>query len=489
MSKRVLLIFPHFLKGRRVQPKVEIPLGLLCVATPVSLADYTVKIIDQRIESDWHSLLIKELSLNPLCVGLSTMTGQQLHFALEISRLVKKYSETPVVWGGIHPSLLPDQTLHNENIDVVVQGEGEETFLELVEAFEGTRPLPSVKGIWFKEEGIVKQTECRPFLDLNQQAPLVYDLFDLSKYNRVLFDVQHQPFFTSRGCPRQCTFCFNTALNQKKWRAMDPDLVVERVKDFVEKYNVQGLRFNDSNFFIDLERGRRILKGIIEANLGIVISKLNTDANTLFMLTKDDLALLTQAGCRRLSVAVESASKKIQALFKKPVAVDQVLKFNRSLKQSAIVPNYVFMMGVPTETKDDLMESISLAFRLIDENPEAGISWNIYTPYPGTELFNITVKHGLTIPQGVEEWIPFHYRNLTQNGPWLSKEMRKITRMLDFCSFFIGQKSLIRPIEKTNRLAMLLGKLYSPVARKRVKNLWYQFPLEINLARIFRLYG
>ena len=443
----------------------------------------------KRVEPDWRSALIRELEQDPLCVGVSSMTGPQIRFALEVSRIARRYGSAPVVWGGVHPSLLPEQTLENENIDMVVQGEGEETFLELVQALEGKRPLGSVRGIWYKEGADVKSTGTRPFVDLNRLPPLAFDLLDMDKYRRVMFGVPHQNFFTSRGCPCQCTFCYNTAFNRKRWRAMDPDLAVERIRQFVRTHSVKGLIINESNFFVDMDRGRRILKGIIEEGLDIVISKVNIDMNNLFKMSLDDFDLLHRAGCRRLPIAIESGSEKIRRLLRKPVDVDRVLEINRHFNRTQIVPNFLFMIGFPTETEEDLAESVSLAFRLVEENPRAGIYFNNYTPYPGTELFDVAVEHGLKVPQRLEEWVAFNYRNLIQNGPWLSREMRKIVKMVDFCSFFIGNRPLLRPTEETSRIATRLGRLYAPLARKRAKHLFYRFPVEIALAKALRIYG
>jgi anaerobic magnesium-protoporphyrin IX monomethyl ester cyclase len=489
MSKRLVLVYPKYVSGWQVQTRLATPLGLVCVGTPASLAGYDVKIIDQRIDPDWRATLIKELEQDPICVGVSSMTGPQIQFALEISRVARRYGNAPIVWGGVHPSLLPEQTLENENIDIVVQGEGEETFLELVQALEGKRPLSSVRGIWYKEDGGVRSTDARPFVDLNRMPPLSFDLIDLDKYRRIMFGVPHQNFFTSRGCPCQCTFCYNTAFNRRRWRAMDPDLVVERIKAFVGKHHIKGLIINESNFFVDVDRGRRILKGIIDANLDIVISKVNIDMNTLFRMGPDDFDLLHRAGCRRLPIAIESGSEKIRTLIKKPADVDHVLQTNRDLVRTPIVPNFLFMIGFPTETREDLAESVSLAFKLVEENPRAGIYFNNYTPYPGTELFATAVEHGLQVPKRVEDWVAFNYRNLIQDGPWLSKEMRRIVKMMDFCSFFIGQRPLLKPTEETSMVATLLGRVYAPLARKRAKRLDYRFPLEIRLAKLLRIYG
>jgi radical SAM superfamily enzyme YgiQ (UPF0313 family) len=489
MTKRVVLVYPQYVSGWQVQTRLATPLGLVHVGTPLSHAGYDVKIIDQRIDENWRTTLAGELEQDPICVGVSSMTGPQIQFALEISEFARRHGSAPVVWGGVHPSLMPEQTLENENIDIVVQGEGEETFLELVQALEGRQPLSSVRGIWYEENGGVRSTGARPFVDLNALPPLSFDLLDMDRYRRILFGVPHQNFITSRGCPRHCTFCYNTAFNRKRWRAMDPDLVVERIKAFADRYKVKGLIINESNFFVDMDRGRRILKGIIDANLDLGISKVNIDMNTLARMGPEDFDLLERAGCRRLPIALESGSEKIRTLIKKPVDADLILRINRDFAQRSMVPDFLFMIGFPTETREDLRESVSLAFKLVEENPRAGIYFNNYTPFPGTELFDTVVEHGLRVPKRLEDWVAFNYRNLIQGGPWLSKEMRGIVKMMDFCSFFIGDRPLLNPTEETSLAATLLGRIYAPLARKRAKSLYYRFPLEINLARFFRIYG
>ena len=270
---------------------------------------------------------------------------------------------------------------------------------------------------------------------------------------------------------------------------MAPDLVVQRIKDFVQRYHVKGLYFNDSNFFVDLHRGRLILKGIIKENINVVISKINIDVHNILKIDEGDLGLLQRAGCRRLPIAVESGSEKIRALLKKPADVQRLLEINRELKKFAMAPCYAFIIGLPTETKEDLTESVSLAFRLLNENPSAEISFNIYTPFPGTELFDITVKYGLRIPERVEDWVSFNYRNLVQGGPWLTDEIRHIVEMLDFCNFFIGKRIFRQPYAKPNPLVSFLCKSYAPLAKKRVKNFWSQFPIEMKLAKLLRLYA
>ena len=489
MKKCVVLVYPNIVKGWQARPRMAMPLSLLCLANPIIHAGYNVKIIDQRVEPRWESILKQELQKDPACIGISSMTGPQLRHALEISKIVKDFGNTPVVWGGAHASLLPAQTLMNENIDFVVQGEGEMTFPELVESLDGKRPLSTVKGIWYKENDDIKNTEMRPFIDLNEQPSLPYHLIDLRKCTRTMFGIEHLDFFTSRGCPHHCTFCYNADFHKKKWRPIYPDIAVQKIKDFVWRYNVKGLFFNDSNFFFDLHRGRQILEGIVKEGLNLSISNINIDFLTLQKMEEKDFALLQRAGCRRIPIAVESGSKKIQQLLKKPVDVQSLLEINCRLEKYDMALHYAFMMGFPTETEEDLSESFSLAFRLLEDNPKADTSFNIFTPFPGTELFDITIKHGLRAPECLEDWFSFNYRNLTQGGPWLSKRMSHLIEVLDFCAFLMSPRPFLQPYEKTAPIVSLLSKVYAPFAKMRIKHFWDKFPLEVKLARFLGVYG
>lgn len=489
MNRKVILFYPRNVSGWQAQVRIAIPMNFLCIATVLEHAGYETKIIDQRVEPTWRSILLKELKQDPICIVISSKIGTQIRHPLEASRITKEHSNVPVVWGGAHPSLLPEQTLENEYIDIVIQGEGEETSLDLIQALESERPLSTVKGIWFKENGSIQHTTIRPYMDLNRQLPLSYSLIEPKKYLKNLFNTGHLSFFTSRGCSNPCAFCYHNIFNRKTWRPVDPDIAVQRIKDFVRIHNIRGITFSDINFFTDINRGRRILEGIIKENLNIIISKINISVSTLPKISTDDLALLERAGCRRITTGVESGSKRIQALLKKAVNVPKLLEINHNLKHSSIVPVYFFMMGIPSETKEDLLESLSLSLKLLEDNPNAVSVFNIFTPFPGTELFDLAVKHGLRVPQRLEDWISFNYRNCAKNVPWLSKEIRGIIEMLDFCNFFVGKRQYLEPYEKTNPLVVLLSNIYAPLARKRVENLFYRFPIEIKLAKLFGLYA
>ena len=146
-ARSVVLFNPAPRAGFQAHRRVELPLSVLCPATPLDLQGYRVHIVDQFANPNWEANLDKALAERPICLGVTCMTGPQILRAIEVSKHAKqRYPDLPVVWGGIHASLLPHQTLSHPAIDAVVVGEGEATFAELVKALEEGTPLDACRG-------------------------------------------------------------------------------------------------------------------------------------------------------------------------------------------------------------------------------------------------------------------------------------------------------------------------------------------------------
>ena len=227
----------------------------------------------------------------------------------------------------------------------------------------------------------------------------------------------------------------------------------------------------------------------MDENLDVVITKLDIHGNELAELDDDFLKLLERAGCKALVVGIESGSQRILDLISKGIKISQVIEFNRRLKKYHIIPKYSFMMGFPTETKEDINKTVSLILRLLDENKEAMKDINVYTPYPGTELFDLSVKNGLKPPERLEDWVSFNWRTINRkNTPWVTKERERLLKMLHCSSLFLEKNYFLNPIWPTNPIIVILSKLYHPIAKKRVEKLFYKFPIEIKLVEWLHLY-
>ncbi|MGW8320318.1 MAG: B12-binding domain-containing radical SAM protein [Thermodesulfobacteriota bacterium] len=487
---KILLFNPAARSGWQPQRRVELPLCLLCPATGLDRQGYDVQIIDGFASPSWKKELLEALKEKPLCFGVTSMTGPQILHALEGCRMVRKaHPDVPLVWGGIHSTLLPEQTLENPYVDILVTGEGEATFDELVKALEAGTPLSQVKSIWYKENGKAVFTGTRPFIDFDAQPPLSYDLVVMDRYKRRLFGRDHISFTSSRGCTSNCAFCWEPAMNKRKWRPMKAETVLEHLKRIVRDHDMRGFLFTDDNFFVDMDRAHRILEGIVRADLGLSIAKVQIRADRVCKLDRDFLNLLVRANVRRMSVGVESGNDRVLELVNKGETVEQIIEANRILASYPIVPLYLIMMGLPTETPDELEDSVRLAIRLTEENPRAVKTFNIYTPYPGTALYDRCVELGLKKPERLEAWARFNYRNVPKRSTWLAPEMSRLVQGLDFPLMFLGKGHFVNPYKKTNPVVVGLSRLYYPLARYRVENMDVRFPVETKLVKTLGLFG
>jgi radical SAM superfamily enzyme YgiQ (UPF0313 family) len=488
---RVILFNPAPRSGWQAQRRIELPLGLLSVGTPLDRAGWTVRIVEEYGNWRWRKELTRALAEpDCVCFGVTCMTGPQILHAIRACRIVREQRpDLPIVWGGIHGSLLPEQTLQSRWADVVVVGEGEETFPQLVNALANRASLAPIEGLAYAEKGQIRVTPPRPFVNLDRQPPLSYHLVNMDHYRRRLFGMDHVSFNSSRGCTFRCSFCWDPVLHGRRWRAMEPKTVIEQLQRVFRDYGIRGFLFTDDFFFLDLPRARAVLEEIVRADLGFSISKLQIRADTICRMDREFLELLVRANVRRLTVGVESGSPSMLQLIKKDVTVEQIIEANQKLKPYPIVPVYLFMMALPTETPEQFAQSITLAIRLTDENPRAVKTFNVYTPYPGTELYELAVRLGLQPPPRLEDWAAYNFRNVHRDAPWVSPQTRRLVERLDFPLMFLGKGHFVTPYKKTNPLAVGLSRLYYPLARHRVSNLDVRFPAETALAKALGLFA
>ncbi|MCF7862253.1 cobalamin-dependent protein [Candidatus Woesearchaeota archaeon] len=240
------------LSDESVSRSISIPLSLLQVASFLH-KKHSIVLIDQRIEKNWKNRLLTELKKKPLFFGTTCYTGEPIKWALEASKIAKT-AGIPVVWGGIHATLLPEQALANENIDIVAYGEGENTLVSLADHFLGKRPINDIKGIYYKSDSsdeakIIKNPPAQP-TDLNKLGPLPTDIINVNRYinNKTI------GFASSRGCPFSCTFCINVPIYGRKYHAMSADNTFEQAKFFIEKFKITYLLFLEADFFIDKKK-------------------------------------------------------------------------------------------------------------------------------------------------------------------------------------------------------------------------------------------
>ncbi|MBN2459011.1 radical SAM protein [Candidatus Woesearchaeota archaeon] len=477
----IILVQPEVGDMDSVRSAPSIPASLLHAATLVS-REFDVKLIDQRLDKMWKKSLAKELAKKPLCVGVTAMTGMQIKHALEISRFVKEKkgdANVPVIWGGVHASLLPEQTLKNKFIDIVVKGEGEESFLELARALKDNKPLEGIHGVWYKKNNKICGNTDRAFLDLDKLPDIPYHLVNVSDYLQLYDNRKSLAIQTSRGCPNQCTYCYNVVYNKRRWRGLSSGTVIERIKLAVKEFGVEDVYLLDDNFFIDMKRAKAIAQGL--KRLGITWQAQGVTVESIDVMSNDYLKLLEQSGLRRVTLGIESGSPRIRRLIGKNDDVDKIIRVNKRLRGQNIIVFCSFITGFPTETREDLQKTISLIFSLLKDNPNMRNSpvYN-FIPYPGTKMAELAKKHGFKEPVSLEQWADFAYSN--SNVPYIgSIASKKELESLYFSSIFIDDK--FREYTSSG-LIRILARLYRPFARFRVRNLFFKFMIEEKIKRL-----
>ncbi|MBS3117922.1 B12-binding domain-containing radical SAM protein [Candidatus Woesearchaeota archaeon] len=470
----IVLVKPSVGWYDTIKSHLDVPLGILGAATLVN-QEYEVKIIDQQLDQEWKKHIRQELNQNPLLVGMGAMTGEQLRHAIEIAEFVRQEEKKmPIVWGGIHPTLMPEQTIKDARVDYVVKGEGEVTIKELAKSLEKGKSIDTVQGIYYKDNGFIKSTPQRPYADMNELPIMPFELLDMEKYLPKNFGMKSIILESSRGCPFRCTFCRNTTSYFRRWGALRPEKVIELMQHVKEKYGVKAVHFQDENFFTDINRAKETV-GLIKTELPDMqwlVNSLRID--TLDRMDRDFLRLIDDSNCIQLKIGVESGSPRILKMIKKDITVEQVIRVNRKLADFKTSPLYNFMCAFPHETVEDIRKTVNLIFKLYHDNKKAKSSAiNIYTPYPGTELYDETIKMGFKEPETLDEWSQYSFEKT--EPVWLPKEQQRLVKSLFFSSLFMTGYDE----EFINSPFIKLGiKLYQPIAKFRTKNMFFKGMIE-----------
>jgi radical SAM superfamily enzyme YgiQ (UPF0313 family) len=325
---------------------------------------------------------LKEKS--PDLVGISSATPN-FKGAVQMAKIAKEVTSAKVVIGGVHASALPELTLkENPQFDIVVIGEGELTMLELCEALEKGGKLEDVAGLLFRKNGQFHRTPLRPLItDLDSLPFPARDLVDLNLYRpqvHLYRGRKSATMITSRGCPAKCTFCATQVTMGNKFRTHSAKYVVNEIEHLVKNYGIEDIIIVDDTFTINKKRVKEICELIIEKGIKIgwfCFVRANDASYELFELMK-------RAGCFSMFFGVESGDETVLKNIKKGATIAQAKNALKISNELGFKTMAGFMFGNPGDTKETIEKTIKLALEL---NPIIG-SFNIMTPFPGTEEYD-----------------------------------------------------------------------------------------------------
>lgn len=386
--------------------KVELSMSTLYLATHLHRNGHRVNIVDCQVEGDPGKRL-GGLVKTTDCFGFSVMTSQIGH-AVKLSDFIKGIDpEVPVVWGGIHPTIHPEQTIEDHSVDYVVRGEGEQTFLELCSHLEGKTKAESIKGLVYKEKGKARMNPERPFLDLNTLSPPQWSLFDMEKYVQEykVAGVSHGrslPIHSGRGCTYRCAFC----ISAKRWRPLTAKNILNEASILKEKYAVEHIDFIDENFFIDKRRVDDVANGLMEKKLDVKwFASCRANYFSESHVNRELLELVKKAGCETIGMGIESGSQRMLDLIRKDITVEDAIRAVKACTAAGIQPICSFMIGLPKERKEDMDMTLDLIMKIKKISPRSlVIGPQVFRPYPGCELYDM-IKDKFSAPRTLRDWI------------------------------------------------------------------------------------
>jgi len=401
----VLLINPSFnQKGFAFYQ--NIPPDLVEVGSYLTSKGVKVKLVDCSVKEEYLDEL-KEISKSVTLVGLGVMNAQ-ISSAFEITEAIKSVNpKVKFVWGGPNATLYAEQTLEHKYVDFIIKGEGEEPLYNLYLALKNKKSYENILGLGYKKNGKLVINPPQPLIDVNKMPSPDWSLIDeemLAKF-RLNNTQMYFPVSTSRGCPHRCSFCINV-VTQNRWRGKSPEKVVSELSYVYHKLGISKIRIRDELFFVNIPRVKAILKGLLANNV-----KLQWQANSKAdyfrrgLMDEEVLDLMKKTNCDEINIGAESGSQRMLDLMHKDGTVEDLFTTAKTLQKYSIRGLYSFMIGLPFETKKEMISTIKAIKKIKKLNPNSNILGpQPYRPYPGGDMFNDAVRLGWKAPEKLEDW-------------------------------------------------------------------------------------
>ncbi len=365
-----------------------IPSGLCSIAAVLRENGVECGILDRTVDfTDMKEVMRQR---DAAIYGISVLTGPVILDAIETSKAIKASNpDAIVVWGGLHPTICPESVLNEGCVDYIVRGEGEYPMLDLCEHFFHKRgELSQIQNLGYRVDGRQVLNPMRPWIDLETLPLPAWDMLTMENY----FLTKHYAYRavnlnTSRGCPHRCSFCYNEAVNKRKWRGVSAKRVVEMIEYMQKHHGVDGVFFHEDNFDVSRKRMTEFCNLLLEKGIKIHWEHFSR----VGYVTEERLALEKKAGCAVISYGIESGSDEVLDEMAKDQTVEDVLKVVPIWEKIGIKVAVSIMIGYPDQTVEEVEKSLSL----VEKIKPFHVSPTMFNPYPGTPLFDQVVQRGL----------------------------------------------------------------------------------------------
>lgn len=415
---KIMLIRPPQIDYNTTEPpRVGIPLGMLSIASALEQKGHFVKVFDSLIYlndsedkkhfgASWQRIEEQIKDFLPDMIGIANLFSTQIENSLELPRRIKKINPSiKIIIGGPHATSRPNDFLQTGLFDFVIIGEGEITAQKIADYFEGKIQIDDVKGVAYISNGTTKQVASEYIKDINTLPIPAYHLVEMKKYFDLVFkgysSRPQDPFYrprreitiiTSRGCPYICTFCSIHPTMGYQFRFQTPEYVADHIEHVVSKYGVEFVHFEDDNLTLIPQRFEKVLD-LLEQR-GINIQWDTPNGVRADKLPKQLLEKMKKSGVTELRIAIESGVQRVlDQVVKKSLNIENAVETAKNCRELKIPLAAFFVIGMPGETKDDIKQTLDLAYHLMKEY-DVTPHVNVAHPLVGTELYNTAKEKG-----------------------------------------------------------------------------------------------
>jgi radical SAM superfamily enzyme YgiQ (UPF0313 family) len=378
------------------------PLALMAIASALDRDNIDVVIVDGRLENDPVAAVIAA-ARSAVCVGVTVLTGAPIHDALAVSRAIKStYPTMPIVWGGWHPSLFASECLDEPAVDIVVSGQGEDTFRNIVDRLIAGEPVAGMQSA--------------PLKDLNAFPAHDYSLIPVERFF-ALKGSRQIDYISSQGCRFRCAFCADPAVFNRGWTGLEPERIAGEIAFLDQRYSVDDVAFQDETFFTHTQRVNALADEFLKRNLSITWTA-TLRADQACRLGDELFAKVVRSGLRRVMVGVESGSQEMLDRLQKDMKLEQVRATADMCTRHGVGAIFNFIVGFPGESEPSMQATLALAKELRRSNPDFETPIFYYRPYPGNPMAELSAERGYVFPRGLEQWADFDY--VAGRGPWIT---------------------------------------------------------------------